>query len=466
MIKDSKILYFILIFAVGYFFGNLQYAAILLSLGYIVNLFISSNNTIAFREYTLAIYAINYLLSPAILYAYNDADFIVYKMNCPIDTYFTNSISGIFALHLGVFFLKTTVFNTNFTVVKIEALLNEKVLRSWVMVGIGLYFIYITILIPAELAFFVVLLSGLRYVGVFGLLSINPKKNIYLILAVVVFEVYVALVGALFHDLMVWTIFFGLYFVFIKKVPAYKKVLAGMVLIFLGFMVQNIKADYREKIWRQGEESEVDAFSNVASSKAQNTDALFSMQNVLVSLVRLNQGWIAASTIDNMDKTQRFAGTEVLYTYIEAALLPRFLAPNKLKSGDKEIFNKYSGHTIREGTSMGLGIIADGYVAYAYFGVIIFCFGLGLIFSLVFKIVEKWSRVSPFFILMLFPVLYYAVRPDCELQTTLGHLVKGTFTYWLVVRYYASYFKAQTKVLQKIEEFKNALLERRKSQLI
>ena len=119
--------------------------------------------------------------------------------------------------------------------------------------------------------------------------------------------------------------------------------------------------------------------------------------------------------------------------YFEAALLPRFLAPNKLTSGNKEIFNEFSGHTINESTSMGLGIFADGYIAYGAWGVYIFGFALGLIFALTFKLVERWSKISPFYVLLLLPLLNYAVRPDCELQTTINHLFKGVLLYGFLV---------------------------------
>jgi hypothetical protein len=82
---------------------------------------------------------------------------------------------------------------------------------------------------------------------------------------------------------------------------------------------------------------------------------------------------------------------------------------------------------------MGLGIFADGYVAYGAWGVYIFGFVLGLIFSLTFKLVERWTKVSPFYVLLLLPLLNYAVRPDCEMQTTINHLFKGIFLYSFLV---------------------------------
>jgi hypothetical protein len=134
-----------------------------------------------------------------------------------------------------------------------------------------------------------------------------------------------------------------------------------------------------------------------------------------------------------MDRIKDFQGLTNVNKYIEAALLPRFLAPNKIKSGDKEIFNKFSGHSINENTSMGLGIFSDGYIAYGTFGVYIFAFVLGLIFCITFKLVERWTKISPFYVLLLLPMLNYAVRPDCELQTTINHLVKSIVVFGALV---------------------------------
>jgi hypothetical protein len=156
-------------------------------------------------------------------------------------------------------------------------------------------------------------------------------------------------------------------------------------------------------------------------------------ENLLGTLNRGNQAWIFASTVNRMDRFQDFQGITNVTKYIESALLPRFLAPNKIKSGDREIFAKYSGHDLSEGTAMGLGVFADGYIAYGAWGVYIFGFLLGLIFSLTFKLVERWTRISPFYVLLLLPMLNYAVRPDCELQTTINHLTKSMIVYGAMV---------------------------------
>jgi hypothetical protein len=119
--------------------------------------------------------------------------------------------------------------------------------------------------------------------------------------------------------------------------------------------------------------------------------------------------------------------------YFEASLLPRFLAPNKLRSGENTLFNKFSGHLINDNTSMGLGVFADGYIAYGSMGVYVFGFALGLIFAITFKIIEKWSDFSPYYALLLLPILNFAIRPDGELLTTLNHLFKSILLYSMLV---------------------------------
>lgn len=459
MLKDGKIWIYIIIYIISSASGNLQTCAAALGVTYLIHLFLVSSSVIAFREFTLVMYAINYLLAPSILYNYNEAEFMPYRMELEPNDYFSVAIPGILALHAGIYILPTKIFKTRFEFVKLQAILNEEIMKKWLIIGLLLNIANDILPLPGEIGFFMVLLSGLRYVGLFGLLTLNGAKYKYQIALVFVYEFIWAFTHAFFHDLMIWLIFFGLYFVFLQKINISKKILGTIAFLLFAYVLQNFKSEYRNKLYVEEVGSYTVALSGAADSKFSNTDALFSEEQVAQTLIRVNQAWIAASTIDHTNETGEFVGTDLLMKYVEAAFLPRFLAPDKLTSGNKEIFNKYSGHKIAQNTSMALGVVADGYLAFGGNGVIIYCFGLGLLFSIIFKIVEKWGNISPFFVLLLFPILYYAVRPDCELQTTLGQLIKGAFCFWLIVRYYKGYFISREKVLRKIE----ALAETKKN---
>jgi hypothetical protein len=137
-----------------------------------------------------------------------------------------------------------------------------------------------------------------------------------------------------------------------------------------------------------------------------------------------------------------FSNGSELYQIIEAAIMPRILAPNKLNAGDRTLFSKYSGIPLTEGTSMGLSSLGDAYLNFNVFGGIILMFILGLFYSEVLNFFYKKSRDFPMVILFMPLVFYYPIRPDCEMQTILGHLVKSVFLILVIINVWKSTFKA------------------------
>jgi hypothetical protein len=293
----------------------------------------------------------------------------------------------------------------------------------------------------------------IRYVAAFALFNLDRIKYRRYLLFVIGLEVYRSINNAMFHDTAMWLIFFILFIAYTQRYSSRVKVGYGILLLVLFLFIQSIKGEYRSRTWSGSEQAGVVTFINTSNQVlGQSEDAsIFAEGNLIGSLSRVNQAWIFSSVVDRMDRIGDFQDLRLVGLYLESAFLPRFLAPNKIRSGDKEIFNKYSGHTINAGTSMGLGIFSDGYIAFGTVGVWIFAFFFGLLFSIVFKIVESWSTISPFFVLFIFPILNYAVRPDCELQTILGHLVKSTLVFGLIMLYYRRYFEREIEISRRLQ---------------
>lgn len=453
MIKDSKILISLLVTFVGYYLGGYRVAAQGLFAFYVYNIIVSSSYSFAFREFTIMLFALNYLFSASIVYPYNYSGLLAYNMKCPEDQYFSIAFPATFALQIGLYLLPTKIFNTNFNLLKIQALISEKVVVNWFMVGVAVNVLNLAFIAYSQLdlGFVWYLMDKFLYLSMFGLTMINFKKYKYHIIIANLISVIQPLKTGMFHDFLIWLILYGLFVFYYFKVSNLIKIFSFVIGFFLVLIIQSIKSDFRREV--ELDETNFELFVDLSSKRIEDKEGLLSEESLLKHIVRVNQGWIAASTIDNIDSRQGFEGLKLLSLYLEAAFLPRFLAPNKLMSGDKEIFNKYSGHTIANNTSMGLGLIADGYIAYGYWGVIIFCFFYGLLLSAIFKIVERWTLISPYFFLFVLTILSYAVRPDCELQTALTHMVKSLFFYAVAVQYYKKYFASQTKILKKVEQF-------------
>jgi hypothetical protein len=412
---------------------------------YLYNLFFVSSKLIAFREWTLVLYALNYLLAPALI-LHIDQDKVNYKIKLDAEQYYTLILPGFLMFNLGIIFFKTRLFYTDFDLVKIYAILNEKILKQ--LLYFGVFLKVLLFYVSGDLNFFIYALSLIRFVGAFALFAIDSKKYFHWVVFVLLLEVLQAFVVGMYHDMTMWLVFFGIYYVYLKKPSLKWKFSFGLISIIAILFIQSLKQVYRAATWSGDREASLSAALDIAENNT-TVESLTGDDNLISTITRSNQAWIFASTVDHMNRYQDFQGLTNVQLYTEAALLPRFLAPDKIKSGDRIIFNKFSGHEISETTSMGLGIFADGYIAYGAWGVAIFGFALGLLFSITFKVVENWSKISPFFMLFLFPILNYAVRPDCETQTTINHLVKSMFIYWLLVVAYRRYFSQKLMVLKK-----------------
>jgi hypothetical protein len=321
---------------------------------------------------------------------------INYGMKISSDTYFSLALPGFLLFALGMLVIPTKIFKPNFSEISRASIINESFLVQLTLFGILCKLAYD--FFPSDIAFVVYLFSLTRFVGVFALFASNPRKYQWLILLVLSFEIFLGFKSAMFHDAIMWVIFYGLFHVYVNKPNLSKRIIGAMALIFLVLLIQAFKVDYRQRVWFGTDAANIETIGDV-SSDILNSQDLTGEKNLLGTLNRGNQAWIFASTVDNLDRTNDFQGMNNVNLYLESALLPRFLAPNKIKSGDRVIFNKFSGHEIGSGVSMGLGIFADGYIAYGETGVYIFTFVLGLLFSLTFKIVQNWSKISPFYVL-------------------------------------------------------------------
>jgi hypothetical protein len=446
----SIILNFILLSFFGSFIFPDAYAALAFGLTFslVLQIFLKSNDTFIFREWALFLYASNYLLSPAITYQLN-ADQMMYAMKIDSDSYFNLAFPGFLFFGIGMFLIPTRLFKPNFKEMNQAAMVNERLLLQTTISGILLRLF--SDLFPGEIGFVIYLLSMVRFVGAFSLFAMNSKKHLWLAILVLLVELFFGFRAGMYHDAIMWVIFFAMFYVYISKPTIRVKIIGALSLIILVLFIQAIKFAYRKQVWDNGKDASLETIAAVSSEKA-NSESLIGKENLISTLNRGNQAWIFASTVNRMDQYKDFQGMTNVNKYLEAVLLPRFLAPNKISSGDKEIFNQFSGHIIDENTSMGLGVFADGYIAYGTTGVYVFGLILGLIFSLTFKLLERWTKISSFYVLLLLPMLNYAVRPDCELQTTINHLSKsivlfGGLVYLTRNRFTLDSTKNQNKLL-------------------
>jgi hypothetical protein len=404
-----------------------SFTALAITLHQFMILFYSIGYVIPIRYLFGALMSLQMLLGPT--FAYNGLDayqHVTYQMKVPMDTYFTYAIPAVLAFIIGLHISADKLKGEQLDLDAIRKFVDQSGNLNYIFIGVGFFSSIAANFFSSELGFIFVLLGCFKYIGALLLLLGSKKFKIGPLILVFGSVILTSLGEAMFHDLLTWIIMMGAV-IMIKFKPGIPVKLAGaFVFILLAVVIQQLKGDYR-KSGGGGAES----FSNLYVQKSEE-GGIFSFNSLAVSNVRINQGFIVTNIMNNIPAKEPFANGAELYKIVEAAILPRILAPNKLNAGDRMFFMKYSGMPIAQGTSMGLSSLGDGYINFGVTGGVFFMFFLGLLYSVTLNGFYKNSKSYPVLLIFTTMVFFYPIRPDCELQTSLGHLFKSVFLLFVI----------------------------------
>lgn len=420
-----------------------SFFAILISLHQVTLLFNSIGFAIPVRYLFGTLICLQLLIGPML--AYNGFDKFqegFYKMQILESQYFSYVIPAVLAFVLGLHLyagkLEGEIVNENVITKFVE--INSNL--PYILIGIGFLSSFIAELFSSDLAFLFYLIAATKFIGAFMIIMGSRKLKPVPLIIVYGSIILSSLVQGMFHDLLTWIIFLATVFA-IKYKPNIKiKLILSVVFIFLALAIQQLKGNYREATWTRGEEIGLVSI-NTAYDESQENNSFFSYKSLATSNVRFNQGFIITNIMKTVPAKEPFSNGAELSLILEAAFLPRIIAPNKLTAGNQSLFKKYSGMPLSRNTSMGLSSVGDAYINFGIIGGCFFMFLLGLFYSEVLKIFSKASKQFPVILLFTPLVFYYPIRPDCELQTLLGHLVKSCFLIFVIFFIWKKQFRVQ-----------------------
>ena len=372
----------------------------------------------------------------------------VYQMKVSQEVYYTYVIPAIslfiLGLHVTAQKFKGEIINRN----SVSEFVDRAGDMPYYFVGIGFLSSIIAGYFSSAFGFVFYLLGSFKFIGTFMILLGSRKLKPIMMVIVFGSVVSSSLIGAMFHDLLTWLIMLGAVLAIKYQPSVLLKAGAAFGFILLAIIIQQLKGEYRKEAWGGGETG-LGTFGKLYE-KQQEERGFFSFESMASSNVRINQGFIITNIMNTVPNKVPFENGAELLKILEAAFLPRILAPNKLNAGDRTIFMKYSGMFLAAGTSMGLSSVGDGYINFGVMGGSIFMFFLGLLFSEVLNSFNKYSKYYPILLLFTPLVFYYPMRPDCELQTSLGHLVKSCFLIFLIIQIWKHRFiKLKIKIVSR-----------------
>jgi hypothetical protein len=410
-----------------------SFAAIGIFLYQFILLFNTLGEAIPIRYISSVMMCIQMLLGPAL--AYNGLDQFqtgTYKMQIPEAEYFSYAIPAVLCFIGGLQIFAKHLPGEIPNVKKITAFVDQNRIIPFVFIVVGFVASLLTKLFSSELRFVMVLIGSFKYVGLFLIILGNKKLKVLPLLFVYGSIIVSSLAEGMFFDLITWLIFLGAVYSYVYKPSFALKFSAVILFVMLAITIQLLKGDYREATWGKGEQGDVEIFQKTLEEKKEK-NGFFNTENLAKSNVRINQGYIVTHIMRTVPTMVPFENGAELKRILEAAFLPRILAPNKLNAGDRAIFTKYTNMPIASGTSMGLSSMGDAYINFGVFGGCIFMFCFGLLFNVVLIKFDDYAVQFPVLILFGCLVFYFPIRPDCELQTILGHLVKSCFLIFVVL---------------------------------
>jgi hypothetical protein len=396
-------------------------------------LFVSINDYMPIRFLFGSLMCLQLLLGPSFAYLgldqYQEG---LFKMQIPEDQYFSYVLPGVLLFIIGLNVKAMDLPGEKPDVDRIRLFVRRDPTLPYYLIAIGFASSFLLKYLGSEFTFLFVLIGGLKFIGLYLLVlggwGIKPFT-----VAVVYGSIIVSsLLTGMFHDLIIWLIFLSVIYAMKYKPPVLIKLMILVLLAGFVVVIQQLKGDYREATWRRGEEASVQTVARTVEISRQ-TRQPFSPESFAKSNIRINQGYIITNIMKTVPQTVPHEYGQELFAILEAAFLPRILAPNKLNAGDRDIFMKYTGIQVSSGTSLALSSIGDAYINFSVIGGWVFMFFYGLMYNYFLKAYSRRYDLFPVLVLFLPLIFYYPIRPDCELQTILGHLVKSSFVVFIII---------------------------------
>lgn len=426
-------------------FGEMSYVSyfsVLLSLHHFI-LFFNSVGKILPVRYLLGLFmCIQFFIGPSLSYnGFDEYQYVVYRMRVTEGEYFSYAIPAVVSFIIGLHTFSENLLGENLNEDNIKKFVAKHSKLPYIFIILGFFTSVLSEYFSSQLAFVFYLLGSLKFIGLFMLVlgtdSIKPLPLVLVIGSIV----SSSLGDGMFHDLLTWIIFVASVYAIKYRFGLNIKLLGLGIFIVMAIIIQQMKGVYRTTIGTKGG-GDLETFTELYEQQSEKKD-FFGFESLAPAVTRINQGFIITNIMVMVPDKEPYANGAELYQILEAAFLPRFIAPNKLQAGDRSIFLKYSGIRLRQGTSMGLSSLGDAYINFGLVGGCIFMFVLGFAYNWILKTFEKKSLKYPMLILFVPLVFYYPIRPDCELQTILGHVVKSCFLIYLMMTFWKDVFKAR-----------------------
>jgi hypothetical protein len=320
--------------------------------------FYSFDYLIPVRYITGSLMSLQMLVGPAFAYMGLDQyQYFKYKMQIPEQDYFLYAIPAVCCFIVGLN-INSRLRGEMVDEKRIKQYVSQQPRMLYILIIVGFLSSIANTFFSSSFDLVFYLLGSAKYIGAFLLIIGGVRLKPWILVVVFGSIVLSSLGSTMFHDLITWLIFLLAVLAIKFKPPVLIKAAFGVGFILLIATIQLLKGAYRDASTFQNKAGSVDLFGEVYQTQ-ESKGGIFDKKNLAVNNVRINQGFIVTYIMNNIPAKVAYANGDELYQILEAAFLPRIIAPNKLKSGDNSLVTKYSGIRLNPDTSMSLSAMGD-----------------------------------------------------------------------------------------------------------
>ena len=335
---------------------------------------------------------------------------------------------------------------------RMKIYLSEHPWLGYILAGTGLLAGFAGKSLPSSLTFLVFLVTNIQYVGMYMILFSDSRFKWLIFAGIMGLATSSAILQGMFGELVQWFMLSFLVIAMLVKVPMWGKTVIIAIGIFLILLVQSTKEEYRMATWyASSSKTNSEIYNEIIMSRLSTPSILLESGSMENAAARLNQGWIIARIMNHMPEKQPFVRGETIESALIASLLPRFLAPEKVKAGGRANFEKFTGTPLPETTSMDISLVGEGYANFGYLGGMAFIFLVSLLYNWVIVKVIALSRKNPTLILWI-PLLFFQVmKAETDFATVFNYLIKAsvvTFAAFYIMNKIIGMKQKRKKIIQ------------------
>ena len=247
------------------------------------------------------------------------------------------------------------------------------------LIGVGMVSGLLDFLSPSSLKYVFYLLDHLTYVGVFYVIYSPSKRKNLIVPGVILLMIGQAIITGMFGELIFMLACSLVLILLGKKITFQRKLNYAIGGVFLIVIIQSVKLDYRKRSWVEGTGADPLYFAELISNRVSDPSTLLEENSMFKTSVRMNQGWVVAMTMKQVPSRYPFAYGETIGESVGAAIVPRFLWPDKPEAGGRANLKRFWGFNL-VGYSMNIGPLGEAYGNFGVVGGIFYMFFYGLFF--------------------------------------------------------------------------------------